>query len=50
MSLKHHGKREVLELINQMEECFDIPFAFDPDKVEPKWCRAASAITPGHWF
>ena len=50
MSLKHHGKREVLQLINQMEECFDRPFVFDPDKVEPKWHRAASAITPGHWF
>ena len=23
---------------------------FDPDKVEPRRGRAASAITPGHWF
>ena len=23
---------------------------FDPDKVEPRWGRAASAITLGHWF
>ena len=50
MSLKHHCKREVLLLINQMEECFDRPFVFDPDKVEPRRGRAASAITPGHWF
>ena len=50
VSLKHHGKREVLQLINQMEECFNRPLVFDPDKVEPKWGRAASAITPGHWF
>ena len=50
MSLKHHGKREVLQLINQMEECFDRPFVFDLDKVEPRRGRAASAITPGHWF
>ena len=48
--LKHHGKREVLQLIDQMEECFDRPFVFDPDKVEPKWGRAASAIAPGNWF
>ena len=33
-----------------MEERFDRPFVFDPDKVEPKWGRAASATTPGHWF
>ena len=50
VSLKHHGKREVLQLIDQMEECFDRPFVFDPDKVEPRWGRAASAIIPGHWF
>ena len=47
--LKHHSKREVLQLIDQMEECFDRPFVFDPDKVEPRQGRAASAITPGHW-
>ena len=23
---------------------------FDPDKVEPWRGRAASAVTPGHWF
>ena len=50
MSLEHHGKREVLQLINQMEECFNRPFVFDPDKVEPKWGRVASATTTGHWF
>ena len=50
MSLKHHGKREVLQLINQMEECFDRPLVFDPDKVEPKQGWAASAVTPGHRF
>ena len=33
-----------------MEECFDRPFVFDLDKVEPRWGRTASAITPGHWF
>ena len=48
--LKHHGKREVLQLINQMEECFDRSLVFDPDKLEPKQHRAASAIIPGHWF
>ena len=50
MLLKHHSKREVLQLINQMEECFDRPLVFDLDKVEPRWGGAASAITPGHWF
>ena len=46
VSLKPHGKREVLQLIDQMEETL----VFDLDKVEPWWGRAASAITPGHWF
>ena len=23
---------------------------FDPDRVEPRWGRAVSAITLGHWF
>ena len=50
MSLKHHGKREVLQLIDQMEECFDQPFVFDPDKLEARRGKVASAIPPGHWF
>ena len=50
MLLKHHSKREVLQLIDQMEECIDRLLVFDLDKVEPRWGRAASAVTPGHWF
>ena len=50
VSLKHHGKREVLQLIDEMEDCFDRPFVFDPDVLEPRQGRAASAIAPGQWF
>ena len=32
--LKHYGKREVLHLINQMEDCFDRPFEFNPEAIE----------------
>ena len=27
-----------------------LSFVFAPDKVEPRQHRAASTITPGHWF
>ena len=50
VSLKHHGKREVLQLINGMEDCFNRPFVFDPDVLEPRQGRAANAIAPGQWF
>ena len=50
VSLKHHSKREVLQLIDQMEECFNQPFVFDPDKVEARQGKVASAIPLGHWF
>ena len=49
VSLKHYGKREVLQLIDKMEDCFNRPFVFDPDVLEPRWGRAI-AIAPGHWF
>ena len=50
MSLKHYGKKEVLALIDSMEDCFDRPFVYDQDRVEPRRGWAASAMEPGHWF
>ena len=50
VSLKHYGKREVHQLIDKMEDCFDRPFIFYPDVLEPRQGGAASAIAPGQWF
>ena len=44
MPLKHYGKKEVLALIDRMEDCFDRPFVYDLDKVEPQRGWAASAV------
>ena len=46
--LKHYGKREVLHLIDQMEDCFDHPFEFNPEAIESiRRVRGASAC--GAW-
>ena len=37
-------------MIDGMEDCFDRPFVFDPDVLEPRRGRAAIAIAPGQWF
>ena len=50
MSLKHYGQKEVLALIDRMEDCFNRPFVYDLDKVEPQRGWATSAVEPGHWF
>ena len=48
--LKHYGKREVLHLIDQMEDCFNHPFEFDPEAIEStRKVRGASAVEPGQW-
>ena len=47
--LKHYGKREVLHLIDQMEDCFDHPFEFNPEATESTRTRGASAVEPGQW-
>ena len=48
--LKHYGKREVLHLIDQMEDCFDHPFEFNPEAIEStSRMRGASAVEPGQW-
>ena len=48
--LKHYGKREVLHLIDQMEDCFDHPFEFNPEAIESsRKVRGASAVEPGQW-
>ena len=48
--LKHYGKKEVLHLINQMEDCFDHPFEFDPEAIDSAGkARGASAIEHGQW-
>ena len=48
--LKHYGKREVLHLIDQMEDCFDHPFEFNPEAIESsRRVRGASAVEPGQW-
>ena len=45
--LKHYGKREVLHLIDQMEDCFDRPFEFNPEAIEStRRVRGASAVEP----
>ena len=45
--LKHHGKKEVLRLIDEMEDEYDQPFRFNP-KAE-RATRSASAVEPGQW-
>ena len=47
--LKHYGKKEVLGLIDSMEECYNQPFSFDPELLEARRGRTGSAIEPGHW-
>ena len=48
--LKHYGKREVLHLIDQMEDCFDRPFEFNPEAIEStRRVRGASAVEPSQW-
>ena len=48
--LKHHGKKEVLCLINQMEDCFDHPFKFDPEAIDSaRKARGTSAVEHGQW-
>ena len=48
--LKHYGKKEVLCLINQMEDCFNHPFKFDPEAIESaRKARGASAVEHGLW-
>ena len=47
--LKHYRKREVLRLIDMMEECFNQPFTFDPELLEARRGRTGSATEPGHW-
>ena len=43
--LKHYGKKEVLCLIDQMEDCFDHPFQFNPDAIDTaRRTRGASAV------
>ena len=44
--LKHHGK-EVLRLIDVMEDEYDWPFRFDPEVVQAERAtRSASAVEP----
>ena len=48
--LKHYGKKEVLHLIDQMEDCFDCPFKFDPEAIDSaRKARGASAVEHGQW-
>ena len=48
--LKHYGKKEVLHLINQMEDCFNCPFKFDPEAIDSaRKVRGASAVEHGQW-
>ena len=48
--LKHHGKKEVLRLIDEMEEEYDWPFRFNPEAVHAERAtRSASAVEPGQW-
>ena len=50
MVLKHYGKKEVLCLIDQMEDCFDCPFEFNPEAIDTaRRMRGASALKPGQW-
>ena len=43
-------KKEVLHLIDQMEDCFDRPFEFNPEAIESaRRTRGASAVEPGQW-
>ena len=50
MVLKHYGKKEVLHLIDQMEDCFDHPFEFNPDAIDTeRRTRGASAVEHGQW-
>ena len=46
--LKHYGKREVLHLIDQMEDCFNCPSEFNPEATESaRRMKGASAVEPG---
>ena len=48
--LKHYGKKEVLCLIDQMEDCFDHPFEFNPEAIDTaRRTRGASAVEYGQW-
>ena len=48
--LKHHGKKEVLRLIDEMEDEYDWPFRFNPEAVHAERAtRSASAVEPGQW-
>ena len=48
--LKHYGKKEVLHVIDQMEDCFDHPFEFDPEVIDSaRKVRGASAVEHGQW-
>ena len=48
--LKHYGKGEVLCLIDQMEDCFDHPFEFNPEAIDSaRRMRGASAVEPCQW-
>ena len=48
--LKHYSKKEVLHLIDQMEDCFDHPFQFNPDAIDTaRRTRGASAVEHGQW-
>ena len=48
--LKHHGKKEVLRLIDEMEDEYDQPFRFNPEAVHAERAtRSASAVEPGQW-
>ena len=48
--LKHYGKREILHLIDQMEDCFNHPFEFNPEAIESsRRVRGVSAVEPGQW-
>ena len=48
--LKHYGKKEVLHLIDQMEDCFNHPFKFDPEAIDSaRKVRGASAVEHGQW-
>ena len=50
MVLKHYGKKEVLCLIDQMEDCFDHPFKFNPEAIDSaRRMRGASAVEHGQW-
>ena len=48
--LKHHGKKEVLRLVDEMEDEYDQPFRFNPEVVHTERAtRSASAVEPSQW-